>query len=334
MAIRDEATAQALLQGLRQEWVRSPTPYPQPPPFVAPPPPAPGTGGLPPPVGVPYPTIVVEPPIVVTPPIIVIPPVAPPPTVIVLPAPAVVLPPAPSPVPVPGPGAVPVPAEVLLSSTTVNFHFTGQISGGPAASELRAYGPVGNAFRIRQLVVYGAAGITAGQFLDVVLSTDANPADVAVPSGSSIMPLILNVGALPAPDADRGLPWVSGILRVPGVWLENRLGITIKVRSYFLAPAVALAVGHVVMVVDQLLVNMPAPTSRVGPPVPAPQVAPGGWTNQVPVTPSLLAVYGTGTVFGGPVPVNGAGNQIYAGGKVVATYTYQDGAYSQVQLVQ
>lgn len=135
---------------------------------------------------------------------------------------------------------------------SVNFHLTENIAGGAAASEIRVFGPVAQPFILRQLWINGDSGVTAGQFLDVLISGDGSTTDTDTPSGESIFPLLDGLASLPTPDGQRGLA-------IPPITLDLRLaqrvdlpGRWIKVRSFFVAPALTLPNIHVTIAIEIL----------------------------------------------------------------------------------
>ena len=142
----------------------------------------------------------------------------------------------------------------MIRRTPIVMHFTGDIAAGEAASELRAYGPIANPFRIRSIEIIPMSGVTAGQFIDVIISTDDDPSDVLAPTGFSIFPLIANFNNLPAADQQRAI-------QVPAVPFDLPLNFespltkqTIKARVFFAAPAIALPNLDLVIVIEELSV--------------------------------------------------------------------------------
>lgn len=188
------------------------------------------------------------------------------------PAPGPTIPPGPAPTPAPGPPQAPVRGL----PRTVNFHFTEDTSGGAATSELRAYGPIPNPFRITELLLIAPAGAVQGQYIDVLISADTSAADTATPTGTSIFPLVLSPTALTAPDAQEGLPATAAPLRLTDLHTVWEPGRTIKVRSFYVSPAVALPDLHVIMTIAEHAEepNLGPPLPPIGqPPAPAPAPA-------------------------------------------------------------
>lgn len=162
----------------------------------------------------------------------------------------------------------PISERVPGTLQAINFHFTGDISGGAAASELRVHGPVGVPFIIRQIWLNADSGVTPGQFLDVIVSDDGEVTDTANPTGQSIFPLLNGVGSLPTPDGERGLaiPAVQQDLRL--AFRVDKTNAWLKLRSYFVAPALGLPNIHVTMVIER----MDAPGMNPPPMVPRPPI--------------------------------------------------------------
>lgn len=152
----------------------------------------------------------------------------------------------------------------------INFHLTGDIAAGAAASELRVYGPVGVPFIIKQLWINTDSGAAPGQFLDVLISQDGDTTDTATPSGTSIFPLLDGVGNIPDPDKERGVAIPVTDLNLN---LSHRIDHGdrwIKVRQYFIAPAAALANLHVTIIIERMDAPgmMPPPLKKRKPLIP------------------------------------------------------------------
>jgi hypothetical protein len=134
----------------------------------------------------------------------------------------------------------------------INFHLTENIAGGSTTSEIRVFGPIANAFIVRQIWINGDSGVTAGQFLDILVAGDGDTTDVLAPSGESIFPLLEGLGSIPTPDGQRGIA-------IPPVALDLRLsqrvdlaGRWLKVQSLFVAPALALPNVHVTITIEHM----------------------------------------------------------------------------------
>ena len=207
-----------------------------------------------------------------------------------------VLPAPEAPAPQPGAGGT----SMAVYKRAVNFHFTGSIGGGAAASEIRAYGPIPRAFNVVSVEVIPISGITDGQFIDVLISQDQDTTDTATPTGTSIFPLILGLAALPTPDDDRGLPVAANSYDVPVAHFERNEDRNLKVRSYFRAPAVALPNVHVLVVYEeleevQLLIE---PRPPLGDPVAEPDLpdVPGNGVEPEPLPEPVIPMGGVHTI--------------------------------------
>lgn len=207
-------------------------------------------------------------------------------------------PPVPPVVPVP-PGAPPVGEEppglpppaprptepTVVQTRIVAFHFSADITSGAAASELRVFGPLPWGFRVREIHLVPLAGVTVGQYVDVLVSADLDTADVAAPSGVSILRPLANQTSLPSPDNQFGVavPLTEVVMMAPFVVRDGGSGI--KVRQFFTAPAIGLADLDVVVVVDEFAAEplAPIPTPRV---VPMPPTAPAPAPEEEPPIPA------------------------------------------------
>jgi hypothetical protein len=160
-------------------------------------------------------------------------------------------PPTTSPPTAPAPAPSPWPTPVQPTSTRpVSFHFTDAIAGGSSTSEVRVYGPVAAPYRIKTVVITPIAGVTAGQFVDVLTSADGDVADSATPTGQSVFDQVL-AGSIPSPDATRGLAVPSTAVAfnvLAAVPAEQQY---IKVLLRFASPAVALPDVSVTLVLEQ-----------------------------------------------------------------------------------
>lgn len=145
--------------------------------------------------------------------------------------------------------------DIVIRRTPIVMHFTGDIAGGAAASELRAFGPVANPFRIRSIEIIPFSGVQLGQFLDIIISTDDDSTDTETPSGFSIFPLLLNFGTLPAADQQRGIQIPVEAFDIPISFMNPLTKQTIKARVFFAAPALALPNVDVLLIIEELSVQ-------------------------------------------------------------------------------
>lgn len=140
----------------------------------------------------------------------------------------------------------------VLRRTPVNFHFTGDIAGGSAVSELRVFGPVPNPFDIRTIEVNPISNVEPGQFLDVIISNDDNTTDTVTPNGISIFPQLAGFGNLPAADQQRGAKILATHFDIPISFRVTNANMSIKIRSFFVAPAIQLANLSVTLIIEEL----------------------------------------------------------------------------------
>jgi hypothetical protein len=192
------------------------------------------------------------------------------------------------------PAPPPISTRVPGSLQAINFHLTGDIAAGAAASEIRVAGPVGVPFIIRELWINTDSGAAPGQFLDVLISGDGDTTDTATPTGESIFPLLNGLAAIPAPDAERGLSIPANFLGIKLAYRVDSSDRWIKVRQYFIAPALALANIHVTVIIERMdAPGMSPPPIQPRPPIidpegpaPTPPSAP-----QPPLSPAPAPFY-------------------------------------------
>lgn len=161
---------------------------------------------------------------------------------------------------------------------TLTFHLTGATSGGSAAVEVRTGPRMERPFLVKSLSWVPASASGAGQFVDVLVSSDDDTTDTATPTGSSIFQGPQNLSGLPAGDADVGLPVSDQPFEIPHAYRVDQTGRTIKVVARFQAPAAAPPSGSVVMVIEEFDVAPPPIVVRppvVPPPSPVPPGGPG-----------------------------------------------------------
>lgn len=168
-------------------------------------------------------------------------------------------PPPPSPAPGPGPSdrERPAPLEEVdrvrirsghYGGNTYGFHFQGATGGGGGNNEVRV-SPYLEAEHVesKALWIVPYSGVASGQFLELRRSLDDNIVNTATPTGTLIGPNIGRVGSNPAPDNERAIavptePTLLDTFRHG--WVG---GCYLKVRLYFVAPAVSLPVISVIL---------------------------------------------------------------------------------------
>jgi hypothetical protein len=174
---------------------------------------------------------------------------------------------------------------------TLTFHLTGATGGGSAAVEVRTGPRMERPFLISSISWVPAAATTAGQFVDLLVSSDDDTTDTATPTGQSIFQGPQNVSALPAGDADVGLPVGDQPFDIPHAFQVNETGRTIKVVARFQAPAAAPPSGSIVLVVKEFDAS-PMPIDPrppiVDPPPSLPPPPPGGGGPISPAPPAPL----------------------------------------------
>ncbi len=139
-----------------------------------------------------------------------------------------------------------------LYTRSYQVHLTADTAGGPASSELRIIGPIPNPWRLQELVISPLAGVTVGQFLDVLVSTDDHVADVAPPNGVSIFDNIRRNTATPAIDRQRGLQVPVDSIRLTHLHTEPNRSRCLQLFLYFIAPAAALPDVNVSLIIAEV----------------------------------------------------------------------------------
>jgi len=193
--------------------------------------------------------------------------------------------------------------------TAINFNFTGDIAGGAALEELRAYGSIEYPFIIRQVQVSPVSTVELGQVIDVLVSPDDDAGDVTVPTGASIFPLLLGLGGLPALDQERGMLMPSESMCLQFAQWVPSAGMSLKVQTKRRGAAASLPNVRVTIVIEELSAGEvpidprpPAPLPVPVPPAPAPSPSPSPVPSPVPAPqPAPVPVPGP-TVFGILVP--------------------------------
>ncbi len=181
------------------------------------------------------------------------------------------------------------PVESVVARRVWSVHVTQDTVGGAVASEIRVFGPLSRRCRLHSLAVIPLAGVTAGQFFDVLVSGDGDTTDTANPTGSSIFSRVR--GTLPLPDNDVGVSVPVSTLRLTDVADVLSAGQYIKVFVYFRAPAVALPDVSFVFELDELAGRTSTVVARVVPRVTAPVVVEGEVVSASPaaeVTPRVV----------------------------------------------
>lgn len=166
--------------------------------------------------------------------------------------------PPPPPGPGPGPGPVLPPAgthenPLFVASNhyggqVLVFNFQGATPGGGGNNEIRVsqYLEVLH-LETKAIRIVPYSGVTAGQFLQVLKSNDDDIVNTAFPSGSNVGVTMGRVGSYPAPDNERGIaiPTQEALIDTFRVGWSG--GSYIKLRLYFVAPAIALPVISVLI---------------------------------------------------------------------------------------
>lgn len=166
---------------------------------------------------------------------------------------------------------------------TLTFHLSGTTVLGSATGEVRTGPRMERSFVIRSIAWVPSAATSAGQFIDVLVSADDDTVDTPTPTGGTIFAGPQNLSALPAGDADVGLPVGDQPFAVPHAFRVDQTGRTLKVVSRFQAPAAAPPAGSVVVTVEEFEAA-PAPIEPRPPVVPAP--APGPPVPPAPESPA------------------------------------------------
>lgn len=166
---------------------------------------------------------------------------------------------------------------------TIAFHLTGAIAGGSATTELRAGPRMDRPFIVRSVEVVPVTGTAVGQFVDVRVAPGDFTTDAAVAPGASIFEPQQALSELPAEDRDVGLPVADVPYDVPMAFEVLEASRVIFVQTRFVAPAIALPVCHVIVVVEEFDVLGDPVTPR--PPIAAPPPAPAPPIGGPPVVP-------------------------------------------------
>jgi len=185
--------------------------------------------------------------------------------------------------PTPPPGTVPAPtpapyperrcANELGTPQAVSFHFTADSGGAETTAELRVSRRIPREFCITEIQILPVAGVEIGQFIDILISSDDDTTDTLTPSGTSIFDTIQGLGGLPAQDRDRGLPVTARNYDIVQPILCREQNMVLKVQVRRAAPAAALPLIHVVIVLrqyDNFLQPMDPRPPAPPPPLPMP----------------------------------------------------------------
>jgi len=150
---------------------------------------------------------------------------------------------------------------------TLTFHLTGNTFAGAALVETRVGPRMPRPFVIRSIEVIPVAGVTLGQFIDVLVASDDDATDTATPTGASVFDGVAALGSLPAGDGDRGLPVATAPYDVPFAYRVESGDQVLKVVSRASAPGVSLPAVHVVLSVEEfeVLATPIRPRPPIGP---------------------------------------------------------------------
>lgn len=189
--------------------------------------------------------------------------------------------------PVPAPSPAPYPerrcANELGTPQTIAFHFTADSGGPEATAEIRVSRRIPREFCITEIQILPVAAINVGQFVDILISSDDDTTDTATPTGTSIFDTLQGLSTVPAQDRDRGIPMTADPYDLQTPILCGQQNQVIKVQSRFIAPAGALPLFHVVIVLRQYD-NFAQPLDP-RPPVAAPPLPMPPTTTPRPSTP-------------------------------------------------
>ncbi len=160
--------------------------------------------------------------------------------------------PGPDPGPGPGPGSDPTSALFVRSNhyggRVLTFNFQGATGGGGGNNEIRVspyldYEHV----ETKALWIVPYSGVTAGQFLQVRRSIDDDVANTALPTGTLMGSEVGRTGVYPAPDNTQAIPVPFEPTLLDTFRVGWNGGFYIKLRLFFVAPAVALPVISVML---------------------------------------------------------------------------------------
>lgn len=179
------------------------------------------------------------------------------------------------------------------SPTTLNFHLSGDSAGASPTTEVRISQRIARPYTITQITVLPISGVTSGQYLDILVSTDDDGDDTDAPTGSSIFDPQGALTLIPAEDRPRGLPVIAlpyTAFKPVKVYDQNT---TLKILSAFVAPAIDLPTLHVLITIEEYdELGMPPVDIRPAPEPPpppghaAPEALPGPRPQQIlPSTP-------------------------------------------------
>lgn len=144
----------------------------------------------------------------------------------------------------PPPGSVANPLQVASSyygGRVLVYNFLGATGGGGGNNEIRVSPYLDyEHLETKALWIVPYAGVTPGQYLQVLKSTDDDVANSATPTGSIIGADMGRTGVYPSPDNTRAIPVPVGQTLLDTFRLGWSGGAYIKIRLFFVAPAIAL----------------------------------------------------------------------------------------------
>lgn len=132
--------------------------------------------------------------------------------------------------------------------TVLGFNFLGSTVGGGGNNEIRVSPYLDFAhFETKAIRIVPYSGVSAGQFLQILKSPDDDIANSATPTGSITGVSLGRTGSYPAPDNERAIaiPVTEALIDTFRIGWTG--GAYIKLRLYFVAPAIALPVISVLI---------------------------------------------------------------------------------------
>jgi hypothetical protein len=121
------------------------------------------------------------------------------------------------------------------------FNFLGATAGGGGNNEIRVSSYVSVLhFETKALWITPYSGVTAGQFIQIFYSPDNSITNTAFPTGSQIGMDVGHLGDNPNPDNNKAFPVPQTAMNYDGFRTGAAFEGYIKVRLFFVAPAIAL----------------------------------------------------------------------------------------------
>ncbi len=154
-----------------------------------------------------------------------------------------------------------------------NFNFTADTAGSDPTFEIRLTPPIGFPFHVTELTITPLAGVTVGQYLDILVLPNADMADAGVFLGSSLFENLALVANIPVPDGTHAIAVPITTLRLEDLGPVFSAGQQIKAVLFFVPPAFGMAQIAVTLVVQELVADTALPPPR-DPPDPPPYPGP------------------------------------------------------------